>query len=97
MASRSLSPIAHPVAVAITHHAIDRYRQRVADLPERSIRRVLAGRTVQLAVAIGGPFVRLPTGQRVVLQGDVVVTVLPVDQELHLLSTAADRRRKERA
>lgn len=73
----------------ITTHAIARYRQRVADVSEQEARAAISSKTVELAADFGAPFVRLGTGQRVVIANGVVVTVLPSDEKVGCL----DRRR----
>lgn len=75
----------------ITRHAITRYRERVADIPEREICRCLTSHTVLLAALIGAPVVRLPTGQRIILRGSAIVTVLPCDTTLACLDRRIDR------
>lgn len=63
----------------ITAHAIQRYRERVAELADDQIRAALDCPAVRAAAQIGARFVRLHGGQRIVLQGDTVVTVMPSD------------------
>jgi len=65
--------------LVVTRHAMDRYRERVADLPDCDIFARLTGSTFEAAAAFGAPFVRLESGQRVVIRGFTVVTVLPID------------------
>lgn len=74
--------VADDPAPLITDHAVLRYRQRVADLPDEAIRAALASPAICLAAGIGAPFVRLPGGQRVVLRRwprgrAFIATVLP--------------------
>lgn len=61
----------------VTHHAVERYRERVAALDDAAIRRRLTCPAVRAAIAFGAPYVRLATGHRVALAGDRIVTVLP--------------------
>ncbi len=75
--------------VFLTQHAIRRYRERVADVPPAEIWRALDCPAVRLAIEFGARFVKLAGGQRVVLQENRVVTVLPAD---HFIG-ALDRRR----
>ena len=63
----------------ITQHAIDRYRERVADMPDQAIVAQLTTDAVLAAARFGAPYVRLPTGQRIVIQRGAVVTILPND------------------
>lgn len=67
------------MTVLITQHAVQRYQERVANVPEDQARAAMSSRTVDLADAIGAPFVRLGGGQRLVLEDHKVVTVLPRD------------------
>jgi hypothetical protein len=67
----------------ITAHAVDRYRERVADLPDADIRRAIDCPAVRAGVEFGACYVRLGGGQRIVLEGNVVVTVLPRFKPLH--------------
>lgn len=62
----------------ITDHAIERYRERVADIPEPEILAALDTPAVQAAAELGGEcYVRLPSGQRIVVKDHTVVTVTP--------------------
>ena len=61
----------------ITRHAIMRYQERVADLPDDAVRIALSSPTIQCAAEFGARQVKLSGGQRVVLDGDTVVTVVP--------------------
>lgn len=63
--------------IHITSHAPSRYRERVAPVDYERARAVLASPTVECAADFGAPYVRLGTGQRIVLEGRTVVTVLP--------------------
>jgi hypothetical protein len=75
--------------VFLTRHAIQRYRERVADVPPVEIWRALDCPAVRLAIDFGARFVRLSGGQRVVIQQNRIITVLPRD---HFVG-ALDRRR----
>lgn len=61
----------------ISVHAVERYQQRVADLPEAAARAALDCPAARLAARIGAPFVKLPGGQRIVIRNATVITVLP--------------------
>lgn len=67
-------------AIRITDHAVERYRQRVADLPGDVIRSVLSGPAVAVAAQFGARVVRMGRF-RVLLDlspiSAVVVTVVP--------------------
>jgi len=65
--------------LTITAHALKRYRERIADLPEAAILAHLDTPAVQTAIAIGAPYVRLATRHRVVIKGSTIVTILPAD------------------
>ena len=67
------APVLH-----VMPHAVERYRERVGDPgSDAAILAVLTGPVVQQAARFGCPYVRLGTGQRIVLDGWRVVTVLP--------------------
>lgn len=74
-----------PDPVTVSRHAMDRYRERVADLPDCEIFAALSGPTFELAAELGAPLVKLPTGQHAVLREDTVVTVLPADASVNAL------------
>lgn len=61
----------------VTRHAMDRYRERVEDVSDREIFARLSSGVFEIAADFGAPFVRLPEGQRVVIRGLSVVTVIP--------------------
>ena len=65
--------------IHVTAHAIQRYRERVADVTEDAARTVLSGPVFQIAVQIGAGIVRLGTGHRAVIDDGCVITVLPVE------------------
>lgn len=70
----------------VTRHAAQRYVERVN--PRLTLAEaidVLQAPLIQRAAAFGAAYVRLGTGQRVALQGSVVVTVLPKDQRVKCL------------
>lgn len=64
----------------ITTHAVHRYQERVANLPDADVRAALSVAAVELASDIGAPFVKLGTGQHVVVRDGTVITVLPKDK-----------------
>jgi hypothetical protein len=66
--------------VFLTRHAIQRYRERVADVPAAAIWAALDIPAVRIAIDFGARFVRLPGGQRVVLKENRIVTILPRDR-----------------
>jgi hypothetical protein len=74
----------------LTRHAIQRYRERVADVPAAEIWRALDCPAVRTAIAFGARFVRLAGGQRLVIEANRVVTVLPRDHAPGRLDPARD-------
>lgn len=65
----------------VFQHAIERFRERVADLSDQAIVDALSTPVIQLAAALGAEcHVRLPTGQRITVKDRTVVTVLPAEQ-----------------
>lgn len=76
----------------LTRHAIQRYRERVADVPAAEIWRALDCPAVQVAIAFGARFVRLSGGQRVVLEENRVVTILPRDRSRGSLDRRHDHK-----
>jgi hypothetical protein len=67
--------------IHVTTHAIERFRERVADLSDQAIVDALSTPVIQLAAALGAEcHVRLPTGQRITVKDRTVVTVLPAEQ-----------------
>ena len=61
----------------VTRHAMDRYRECVADVSDSEIHRRLSVRVFEIAAEFGAPFVRLGGGQRAVIRDGAVVTVIP--------------------
>jgi len=66
----------------VSRHAMDRFRERVANLPDRQIFERLSTPIFELAVELGASAVRLPSGHRAVIKNTTVLTVLP-KQEVH--------------
>ena len=63
--------------IHVTLHAIQRYQERVANVPAIEAVQALTSPAIQLAAQFGAQFVRLPTGHRVVLKDHTIVTVQP--------------------
>lgn len=61
----------------ITLHAIERYQQRVEDVPAAVVVARLRGPAFDAAAKIGKCSVILSTGHRAVVNGGAVVTILP--------------------
>lgn len=68
-----------PDPLMVTRYAMDRYRERVADLTDHEIFAALTGPAFELAAEIGAPFVKLCTGHRVVIREGTVITILTPD------------------
>lgn len=62
--------------IRVSSKAISRYRERVADVGYDEVIAALTTPVIQKAAAFGAQFVRLGTGQRIVIDNNVVVTVL---------------------
>lgn len=62
----------------VTDHAVQRYRERVRDLPDVEIRCALSTRAFVKAADLGRCAVILPTGHRAVMRNGSVITVLPL-------------------
>lgn len=65
------------MTVHVTNHAIERYRERVADIPDVDIIEALNSPTIRQAADIGACSVKLGTGQHAVILNGTVITVLP--------------------
>jgi hypothetical protein len=63
----------------VTQHAVSRYQERVEPVSEQIAREVIEAAFPAIAKAseFGCPCVVLGNGARLMLQGDVVATVLP--------------------
>lgn len=81
-----------PEAVTVSRHAMDRYRERVADVSDREIFAALTTPTFELAVELGAPMAKLPGGHHAVLRQDTVVTVLPSDASVDALDRFSSSR-----
>lgn len=64
------------VPINVTAHAARRYIERVANVSITEAREALLSPVILAACAFGAPFVRLPSGHRIVISGMDVVTVL---------------------
>ena len=62
--------------VEITQHAVERYREHIADIDPASARAAMTTPAVKRAADIGASFVKLGTGHRLVVKQHRVVTVL---------------------
>lgn len=61
----------------ITHHAIQRYQERVANVPEPDVIAALSTPAIEAAARFGNCNVRFAGGWRAVIIDRVVITVLP--------------------
>lgn len=81
--------------IHITHHAITRAMERVPGIrTEAQARALLSTRAIDAAAHFGAKYVRLGTGQRVVIECGSVVTVLPSDTAVWKMGTTGDRIRQ---
>lgn len=80
----------------VTKHAIERYRERVANVSDDLARIALASPAVAAAIRIGAHYVKLGSGHRIVLDRNRVATVLCKKHSLGCMSRDADQRRSER-
>lgn len=64
------------MAVHVTNHACLRYQERVAPVSIEVARERLSSAVIEQAAAFGAMFVRLGTGQRIVIHDGRVITVL---------------------
>ena len=65
--------------VHVTHHAIQRYVERVSPVTEDEARQALSSKAIEIAADFGARFVRLATGQRICVRDHAVITVLPAE------------------
>lgn len=86
--------IDQPPPIHITAYAVQRFQERVANVPEDQVRAALDCAAVRLAAKIGAPFVKLAGGQRVALVKNRVVTVLARDHGKSTMCREADARRQ---
>lgn len=69
--------------IHVTNHAVLRFQERVANVPAETVKAMLSAPLFELAVSLKATAVVLSTGQRVVLSGADVVTVLPARKRHH--------------
>lgn len=70
------------MTIHVTAHAIQRYQERVAPVSAAEAHKALSTRAIQASAEFVGnqtAYVRLPTGQRVVIKDRIVVTVQPAE------------------
>ena len=71
--------------IHVTAHAIDRFRERIADLPDETIRAMLSSPVIARAAAFGANWVRIAGGHRICLRGHTVTTILPPDHSKRMV------------
>lgn len=69
--------------IHITHHAIARFQEQVANLPEAEVRAMLDTPIMALAETMGATAVILRGGYRAVIHERKVVTILPPRKRRH--------------
>ena len=70
-------------ALEITLHAIQRYQQRVENIPAAAVIARLQGPAFDAALIMGKASVILPQGNRAIIQDGAIVTVLPLPAHIH--------------
>lgn len=68
--------------IHVTLHAIQRYQERVANVPAKEAHQALTTPAILIAAEFAGhqtAYVRLATGQRVVVKDHAIVTVQPAE------------------
>ena len=64
----------------LTGHAIERYQERVENIPAEEIRAKLSSNGIRAAIAFGVRIIRLGCGAQLVIEQGKVVTVLAAHQ-----------------
>lgn len=78
--------------IYVTTHAIERWLERVDPRATwDEARAALNGPAIHLAADFGAPFLKLGTGQRVVIDHHRVITVLPKDISIGRLDPLRDQ------
>lgn len=74
------------MTVHVTEHAIDRYCERVANVPRRTARQLMmaAERSIECAAAFGAHTVRLGNGAKLVITGLADIRIVTVLQRGHI-------------
>jgi hypothetical protein len=75
--------------IHVTNHAVLRFQERVEFVSIEEVRERLNSPVIQQAAEFGAPYVRLPGGQCVLLQGHTVITILPADYRRGKMSIPA--------
>lgn len=75
--------VARPATrLSISHHAIARYRERVAQGSDEEIVALMSGRAFAVAATMGRCAVIMANGARAIVEDGTVVTVLPIGQRV---------------
>lgn len=77
--------------IRVTQHAIERYQERVRNVTDEDARAALSCAAIVIAAQFGAPYLKLGTGQHVVIKDGAVVTVLPKDHNQGRMRTGLDR------
>lgn len=79
--------------IHVSAHAIQRFQERVDNIPADQVVSLLRqNRAVQSAISFGATYVKLGTGQRIVLKNGAIVTVLPSDHKKGRMTRERDWR-----
>ena len=80
--------------IHVTGHAIQRFQERVQNLPVDQVEAALSSPFIQRAVEFGAKYVKLFNGARAVIRGGVIITVLPREHPAGLMNMARDEKYK---
>ncbi len=79
----------------ITRHAIERFQERVQNLPTDQVVAALSTPFIQRAIEFGAKYVKLAKGQRVVIENGRIITVLPKEHRAGLMNLERDQKFRE--
>jgi hypothetical protein len=77
------------IVLEVTHHAVERYQQRVAPVDPAQARAALSTPALQTAADFGAKYVKLGTGHHAVIEAHRVITVLPKEHPRAAMTCAA--------
>lgn len=81
--------------IRVTYHAITRAMERIPGVcTEDQARALLSTKAIAAAANFGAKYVRLGTGQRIVIEEGSVITVLPADTQVWKMGHTGDRIRQ---
>lgn len=63
--------------IHVTGHAIQRYQERVANVPDDEVRALLSSPKIVAAAMFGARYVRLPGNHRICIRDMAITTILP--------------------